>query len=98
MSQFTTCGRSGISSVARGVLRAFEHGGPVGRERALEQVELYEYASGPCDAREAEQIDVLHSALDALAGPGPERIQAGVYLLKHLANGAPVALANSYTA
>jgi hypothetical protein len=98
MSQFTSCGRSEISSVAKGVLRAFEHNAEAGRERALQQVELLEHSAAPWDACEAEHFDVLRSALEALEGPAPERIQAGVYLLKHLANGAAVALANCYTA
>jgi hypothetical protein len=98
MEQFTSCGWSEVSSVAKGVLRAFERGEAAGREKALAQAELFERASANWDAREAEQFDVLRGALEALEGPTPERIQAGMYLLKHLASGAYLALSNSYTA
>lgn len=97
MSQFTSFEWSGVSSIARGVLRAFERGDGAGRQEVLAHAELYG-RSTPWDACEAEQFDVLRGALEALEGPGPERIQAGMYLLKHLASGAPLALSNSYTA
>lgn len=98
MAQTTSCGWPEISSVARGVLRAFERGEAAGREKALAQAELFESFSGPWDAREDEQFDVLRGALEALEGPAPERIQAGMYLLKHLASGSPLAFSNLYTA
>jgi hypothetical protein len=97
MPQFTSCGWSGVSSVARGVLRAFERGEGAGRREVLAQAELYG-RSEPWDACEAEQFDVLRGALEALDSPAPEQIEAGMYLLKHLASGAPLALSNSYTA
>jgi hypothetical protein len=98
MEQLTSYGWSEVSSVAKVVLRAFERGEAAGRERALAQAELFERSSATLDARESEQFDVLRGALEALEGPAPERIQAGMYLLKHLASGAYLALSNSYTA
>jgi|SRR5271154_5718698 hypothetical protein len=98
MTQFTGCGQSEVSSVARGVLRAFARGEADGHKLALAQAEQAENSARRGDSREAEQLDVLRSALEALEGPAPERIQAGMYLLKHLAAGAPAVLANTYTA
>jgi hypothetical protein len=98
MSQFTSCGRSGVSSVARGVLHAFERGEAADHQRALAQAGLFVNRSARWDACEAERFDVLRGALEALEGPGPERIQAGLYLLEHLAGGTPSPLANFQTA
>jgi hypothetical protein len=87
MSQFTNCGRSEVSSVARGVLRAFERGAAADRQTALAEAGLFIPRSAPRDACEAERLDVLRSAVEALNGPRAERVQAGLYLLEHLADG-----------
>jgi len=98
MSQFISCGRSGVSTVARGVLRAFERGEGAGHQRALAQTGLFVDGSARWDACEAERFEVLRDAVEALEGPGPERIQAGLYLLEHLAGGRRPAVAKVYTA
>ncbi len=98
MSQFTSYGRSGVSSVARGVLQAFERGEAADHQTALAQAGLFVHRSARWDACEAERLDVLRGALEALDGPKAERIQAGLYLLEHLAGGTRSALASFQTA
>ena len=88
MSQFTNCGRSEVSSVARGVLRAFERGAAADRQTVLAEAGLFVPRSAHWDECEAERLDVLRSAVEALKGPRAERVQAGLYLLEHLADAA----------
>jgi len=79
MPQFSRCVRSDARSIAGRVLYEFQqgHAGVDAVEQLTEQVH---------DAAEAERIEVLQGALQALSGNRQGQIEAGIYLLKHLAS------------
>ena len=98
MSQFTNCGQPDISTIAVGVLNAFRREQGEGRREALALAERFVHQSKCLDAGEAERIDALEGALEALEGPSREQVQAGMFLLEHLAKKATPALASYQTA
>jgi len=86
MPKFASC-----ASVAAQALYAFRKGDRTGRESALARAERLFRQSPDLDSNEAERIEALHGAILALNGSRREQIQAGIYLLEHLASRPQIA-------
>ena len=83
MSKFPRFARPNVASIADSVLSAFRRGDAADCEAALRRAERM--AQQLSDADEAERMEALCGALSALAGARREQVQAGIYLLEHLA-------------
>ena len=81
----------GCASVAAQALYAFRRGDRTGRESALARAERLARQSPDLDSSEAERIEALHGAILALNGSRQEQVQAGIYLLEHLASRPQIA-------
>jgi len=80
MPQFSRCAPSDARSIADLVLYEFQQGNTgVAAEQLTHEMR-------GLDSAEAERIEVLEGALAALSGNRQGQIEAGMYLLKHLAS------------
>ncbi len=86
MPKFPSCAQPDAASIASHALYALRRGDAAGHQEALARAERLALQSTVLDASDAERIEVLHGALQALTGPRQEQIQAGIYLLEHLAS------------
>lgn len=86
MPNFLIRAQPDAASIASHALRAFRRAGASDREEALAKAERQANELAVLDASDAERVEVLHGALRALAGPRQDQIQAGIYLLEHLAS------------
>jgi len=91
MSKFPSCAQPDAAVIASHALDALRRGDSAGRQEALARAERLAHQSTVVDASDAERIEVLHGALQALAGPRQEQVQAGIYLLEHLASRPQIA-------
>lgn len=86
MPKFPSCAQPDAAGIASQALGAFRRGDTAGRREALAKAERLAHQSTMLDASDAERVEVLHGALQALAGTRQEQVQAGIYLLEHLAS------------
>lgn len=91
MSKFPSCAQPDAAGIASHALYAFCRGDAADRQEALAKAERLTHQMTGLDATDAERIDVLHSALQALTSSRQEQIQAGIYLLEHLASRPQIA-------
>ncbi len=95
MPKFSSCVQPDTASIASQALYAFRRGDAADCRNALAAAERLAFQLTAVDEGEAERMEALHGALQALSGPREERIQAGVYLLEHLAGRSAAAAAGS---
>jgi len=86
MPHFPSRAQPDAASIASHALCALRRAGASDRDEALAKAERQAYELAVLDAGDAERIEVLHGALQALAGPRQDQVQAGIYLLEHLAS------------
>ena len=83
------------ASIAGSVLDAFQFGQAADRTEALARAGVQVHQLTDPDSGEAERMDVLRGALEALAGSRREQVQAGIWLLQHLASGTALAMSQA---
>jgi hypothetical protein len=86
MTQSTNCGQPDVAQIAGSILNAFQRSREAALVAALTEAERFVHESRRLDTREAERLDVLRGAMKALEGPRQQQVQAGIYLLEHLAS------------
>jgi len=98
MPKSSSCAQPDAASIAANALYALQRGCAADLEEALARAERQAHQLVVLDSGETERIDVLRGALQALAGGNQDQIQAGTYLLGHLASGPALTRAALQTA
>lgn len=98
MSQSPRCAQPDAASIAANALYALRRGRAADLQEALARAERQAHRLAFLDSGETERVEVLRGALDALAGGNQDQIQAGTYLLGHLASGPALIRAASQRA
>lgn len=88
MAKFTTSGKDAGDIAAR-VLSEWKSQPKGALRRELARVQELARQVPPSSSLEMEKIEVLLGAIESLQSDKPERIQAALYVLEHLASAGP---------